>query len=178
MDFLSLGWSDVHLLTSKLAKKVESADVIVGILRGGMIPALLLSDLLGIKDVVAVRLGSYKGTQKLRKPYVTEPPCIDLRGKRILVVDDVCDTGETLEVVTKLLRLLGASGNTIAVLVKKSSCKVKVDLWGMEDDRWILFPWEANEILSERGEEVKPHVISMLGERVSRAVLGGSQDSR
>ncbi|UXD22462.1 hypothetical protein IPA_05030 [Ignicoccus pacificus DSM 13166] len=172
MEFELIDWKKVHKFTLDLSKKVkdEDFDIIVGVLRGGIVPAILLSDILS-KDVVAVRVKSYQGTHKLGQPRILTPLC-DLLEKKVLIVDDVCDTGETITILESYLKMLGAKEVKKAVIVKKSKCRAKIDHWVIESDAWILFPWEVVELIKKGEESVKELLPRLLGEDVSNALLG------
>ena len=170
-----LDWNDIYISTVKLATKILSSkrkfDLIIGILRGGSTIAVILSDLLGL-DVRTIRVKAYKGTQMSGKPIIYDEPCADFRDAKVLVVDDVCDTGLTFKVVSEYLKLKGVSSFASAALVKKSSCDYKLDYWVLEDDRWILFPWELVEIYSQDPNGVLSAVREGMGDEVANALLG------
>lgn len=65
-----------------------------------------------------------------------------IRGQKLLVVDDVADTGRTLQLVLDLLRGLGAEARS-AVLYAKSQSVVSPDYVWRRTDEWIVFPWSA-----------------------------------
>ncbi|WP_054842902.1 phosphoribosyltransferase family protein [Vulcanisaeta distributa] len=101
MEFLVLNWQRLVDLTLDLSLMVKESgyrpDSIIAILRGGYIVGKLVSDFLGIDDLVVLGLVSY-GTRigQGEEPVVTYPIIRDLRGRNVLVVDDVADTGKTL----------------------------------------------------------------------------------
>ncbi len=173
-----VSWSDVYRLTLTLSRSItpENVDVIVGILRGGACISSILSDIIN-KDVITIRVKSYSGTSKTGKPVVTSPPCADLKDKRVLVVDDVCDTSETLKVVKEFLKMMGVRSIITATLFIKRTCEEKPDLWVKEVNDWILFPWEVFEVMKSNPEGVKPLLPRVLGEEVAKAVLGESKET-
>ena len=65
-----------------------------------------------------------------------------IAGKRLLVVDDVADSGRTLALVLELLRETGADARS-AVLYAKSASVIAPDFAWRRTDRWIVFPWSA-----------------------------------
>ena len=173
-----MGWSEIYLATLELARKIDPKkyDLIVAILRGGACTASILSDLIGL-DVSTIRVKSYRGTQRSGEPKVFRDSLGVVTGMNVLVVDDVCDTGESLRVVTEYLKLRGANTIDTFVLVKKSTCNFDVTYWYREINEWILFPWEVMEVMKQEGESVKVYLERLLGEEVARALLGEGQNS-
>lgn len=125
MEFLVLNWQRLVDLTLDLSLMVKESgyrpDSIIAILRGGYIVGKLVSDFLGIDDLVVLGLVSY-GTKigQGEEPVVTYPIIRDLRGgKSVLVVDDVADTGKTLATARDLTRFYGAREVRVATLYVK-----------------------------------------------------------
>ncbi len=125
MEFLVLNWQRLVDLTLDLTLMVKESgyrpDSIIAILRGGgYIVGKLVSDFLGIDDLVVLGLVSY-GTKigQGEEPIVTYPIIRDLRGRSVLVVDDVADTGKTLTTARDLTRFYGAREVRVATLYVK-----------------------------------------------------------
>ncbi|MCS7131592.1 MAG: phosphoribosyltransferase [Hadesarchaea archaeon] len=148
MEPVPMGWHEVEKAVAALAsalKREYDPDVIVGIARGGLIPAVRLSHLLGDKMLRIIHVKYYKGVN-LRKE---EPELLADVGKldgKVLVVDDVADTGTTLEFVVKHLKRKGATEVRIATIAWKPRSRVKPDFYVFETDKWIVFPWEEMEV--------------------------------
>ncbi len=148
-------WRGFHALCRQLAYQIrESAfqpDVIVGIARGGYMPARLLSDYLGIMNLASFRIEHYRGAQKQPITRVKYPLSADLSGQRVLLVDDISDTGDTFEVALGHLRERGEpkAVRTVVMHHKVTSSFVpdfyakKVVKW-----RWIVYPWATMEDLA------------------------------
>lgn len=125
-------------------------DVIVGVLRGGYIVARVVADALGISDIGVVEVKFYKGIgEQAERPVITQPLTTEIRGRKVLIVDDVVDSGRTLEVVSEQVRLRGASEVRTAALYYKPRSIIKPDYLVVETDKWILFPWELGEFVRE-----------------------------
>jgi len=104
--------------------------------------------------------------QTLEKPIIDLTPLGNVENLKILVVDDVADTGETLKELRQRIIEKGASKVEIATLYVKPWRKVEIDYYSRETDKWIVFPWEIKEVLQElgkKGEDTK--IIEMFGER-------------
>src|SRR5438046_1170240 len=107
-----------------LAKRIKSsgykAEVIVGISRGGWPPARIMSDLLENSNIANMKVEFYKDIGvRSRKPRITQPVTANVTGKRVLVVDDVADSGHSLKVVANHLRRKGEIG--------RASCRERVE---------------------------------------------------
>jgi hypoxanthine phosphoribosyltransferase len=144
-----LTWSDVLGLALTIAEEVrrERVDVIVAVLRGGIYPALAIAARLGVERVYAVEFRKYSDDKPPRElsaaPALVRDEVPQLRGERVLVVDDVARTGSTLKAAKELVKSKGAGEVKTAVLVVRSSEMVEVpDYYGVFMKACPLFPWE------------------------------------
>ncbi len=120
-------------------------EIVIGVARGGMIPAGALTYALGVKLTDAINVEFYTDVAKTLPDPILLAPMLDIesiRGRRLLVVDDVVDSGRTLAVVLKLLRGFGAEVRS-AVICAKSTTVVQPDYVWKHTDRWVVFPWSA-----------------------------------
>lgn len=150
--FLPTSWKEITLLSLRLASKIVDSsftpDVLVGILRGGWIVARLLSDFLGIDSVEAVGIKFYKGVgERYERPIITHPPTANINEKKVLIVDDVADSGKTLQITIELLQLYGPKEIRTSSIYIKPSTVIIPDFYVAETDSWIIFPWEYAEVL-------------------------------
>ena len=137
-----VSWEEFEKMSLKIADMVKGkVDVVVGVLRGGYFPAHMIAEELGL-EIYVVRYKSYAKTKKVSKPVLTLPLVGDVSGKRVLLVDDVCDTGDTLIAAKELLRHYAPSKVVTATLFVKPSCKERPDFWLEETSEWVKFPWE------------------------------------
>ncbi|ADN50010.1 phosphoribosyltransferase [Vulcanisaeta distributa] len=164
MEFLVLNWQRLVDLTLDLSLMVKESgyrpDSIIAILRGGYIVGKLVSDFLGIDDLAVLGLVSY-GTKigQGEEPVVTYPIIRDLRGKSVLVVDDVADTGKTLATARDLTRFYGAREVRVATLYVKPWSRVKPDYYVGVTDKWVLFPWEVGEVVRNQAQGSDPESV-------------------
>ncbi|ASI98407.1 phosphoribosyltransferase [Thermococcus celer] len=145
MDKIYLTWWQVDRAIFALADHLREygPDVIVGVARGGLIPAVRLSHVLGDVEVRVIDVKFYKDIEeRMERPVITIPLHGSLEGKRVVVVDDVSDTGKTLEVVIDEVRKKGASDVKVACLSMKPWTKVVPDFYVFRTDKWVVFPWE------------------------------------
>ena len=142
-------WPDLGDLFEALARKVVESDnrydLVLAILRGGAVPALVVADRLNI-GIDFINIKSYLGVEKRIPPRVLSTLDENLSGKRILVVDDLVDKGETAELIIDYLKSLGVVEVHLAVVFYKPTSKFKPNFFVYELSEWIVFPWEINEI--------------------------------
>ncbi len=149
---LQYSWDDIQRLCEVLAKKIKESgykpDVIVAVARGGWVPARILCDLLDVRELYSVKTEHWgvvaTPTGEAR---ITQPLNVDLRGKKVLVVDDVADTGETVELVAEHVSEFSPEEVKIAVIDFKRTSKFVPDYFAaeMEEWRWIVYPWSLRE---------------------------------
>lgn len=152
MEYLRLSWRDIEEQCKELARRIKKRridfDIIIALARGGWIPGRLLSDYLDTDELYTVRVKFYEGVGKrAKKPLILHPTQFTIRGKKVLLVDDIADTGESLLAALEHLKERGARGITVATLVKKPYSKVTPDLYVEETSAWVVFPWEVKETL-------------------------------
>ena len=144
-----LTWEQFGTAARELAKAVVDSgfkpDLIMSITRGGLLPAGALSYAMGIKNLHIINVEFYTGVNTRLPLPVLLPPvpaAVDLSAKKVLVVDDVADTGETLRMVRDFCAEHVAETRT-AVLYEKPSSVVKCDYVWKRTAEWISFPWSA-----------------------------------
>lgn len=173
-DFLVLYWSDILAGSLELAKKISDAyqpDAVVGVFRNGWILAKMVSDYLGVDEIGGVGIKFYKGIGETReRPLVISGPTIPLREKRILIVDDVSDSGRTLQTAIELAKLYGAREVRTATLYVKPKTILYPDYYYSETSSWIVFPWEYGETLRELSRSLygntEPESIRRAAEKI------------
>ena len=144
-----LTWAEFGNAGRELALQiVESGydpEIVIAVARGGLLPAGHLAYALGLKLADAINVEFYTDVHETLPDPVLLAPMLDfeaLRGRRLLVVDDVADSGRTLALVLDLLRDRGADARS-AVLYRKSASTVVPDFTWRRTDDWIVFPWSA-----------------------------------
>ena len=144
-----LTWERFGQAARELAEQVVTAnyrpEVIIAIARGGMLPAGALAYVLGVKLADAINVEFYTDVAQTLPDPVLLAPMLDtesITGRPLLVVDDVVDTGRTMQLVLKLLRGFGAQVRS-AVLYAKPSTVVRPDFVWATTSKWIVFPWSA-----------------------------------
>jgi hypoxanthine phosphoribosyltransferase len=121
-------------------------DIVLGIARGGLVLATSLAYGLDCKNLFSINVEFYTGVGTTLAAPVMLPPYLDsseLDDARVLVVDDVADSGKTLELVMDFCRGHVAEARS-AVLYQKSASVLDADVVWQRTDRWIDFPWSTN----------------------------------
>jgi hypothetical protein len=145
---LEISWGKIDDLCQKLSEKISknySPDIIIGIIRGGLVPARLISDLMHNKNIATMRVESYFGIGKRKEPKITQKLTVEIKNKSILLVDDVSDSGYSMKEAVKYLKKLHPSTIKTATLHYKPQSIFKPDYYIEETDKWIIYPWEINE---------------------------------
>jgi len=166
-------WDDVIRLCDELAKKIKKSgyrpDVIIAVARGGWIPARILCDHLDIRELYSVKTEHWGIVATLTgEAKITQPLNVDLSGKKVLIVDDVADTGETIKVVFDHVKSFSPSDVKIAVIDYKKTSTFAPDYYAalMEDWRWIVYPWSLREdikdLLKKAGITEKEEAVRYL----------------
>ena len=153
-----LTWSDLHEHASELSERVRAEgipDVIVGVLRGGMVPAVLIAHQLGVRAVRALEAARTTddavNATKFTAPIIREVQDLgDLDGLDVLVVDDVAGSGMTAAAVAECANAAGAARVRIAVVIVNEANwtapeppRAALTYIAQTITGWVIFPWEA-----------------------------------
>jgi uncharacterized protein len=167
-------WRESDSLADAVARAVRAAgpapDTIVGLTRGGWVPARMLADRLGVKRLFALRAQHWGVTATpTGKAELGEPLTQRLEGRRVLVVDDITDTGESLALATEHVASLGPSALQSAALLHIAHSKFLPTYWGEEIPRdawvWVVFPWNYWEDLVTLAKRAEPEGRTPAGVR-------------
>jgi hypoxanthine phosphoribosyltransferase len=159
LKLLHTSWEDVEHLSETLAQKIiESGyepDVIVAVSRGGFDPARILCDQLGVRRMASVQVEFYSGVKDTaEKPRIVYPLNADVDGLRVLVVDDVSDTGDSLKLVQEHVLAKGPGDLKVATLHIKPWTSFRPDYHASETEAWIVYPWEPIESMKSIAEKL------------------------
>lgn len=142
-----VSWDELHRDTRALAWRLAELqfDKIVGIARGGLVPAAIVARELSIRNVDNVSIASYEGKVQ-GQPRIIK--ALDGDGEGVLVVDDLTDTGVTARLVRELLPKAH-----IATVYAKPAGRDDVDTFVtmVSQDTWIVFPWDQGEPVRHGG---------------------------
>ncbi|NIO36700.1 phosphoribosyltransferase [Candidatus Bathyarchaeota archaeon] len=193
MEFEIPTWDKIYEFLLSLAEKIREddfkPDVIVGVSRGGWLPARVMSDLLENPEIANVKAEFYLGVAQTKgEPLITQPVSVSVMDKEVLLMDDVADTGKSLRLVKSHLKEKGATEVKIATIYYKPWSVVIPDYYEKETTSWIIFPWERKETIrniikrykkeGKSVEDAKDKLVSSgldskLVERFVREILEG-----
>jgi hypoxanthine phosphoribosyltransferase len=149
-----LTWNDFGQASRDLALDVLRSgfvpDVVVAIARGGLLLAGGIAYALGVKSCGAVNAEFYTGVGTRLPEPIMLPPLLDpdsIIGKRVLLVDDVSDSGRTLAMVVQLLETGGADVRTVCLYTKPGTVFEPTYTW-RTTGRWINFPWSVLPVVT------------------------------
>jgi len=146
-------WDEFYFKVLRLARLIRSSgfkpDVIVGVARGGWVVARLLSDFLANPNLASVKVEFYSDVAKhVDEPRIAQPLSTGVKGLKVLIADDVADTGKSIEAVRRHVEEQGASEVRVATVYYKPWSMVKPDYYVAETTKWIIFPHEVKEAMT------------------------------
>ncbi|MCD9152823.1 phosphoribosyltransferase [Aeromicrobium duanguangcaii] len=151
-----LTWPTYGTAIRELAQTVADSgfrpDIVLGIARGGLIPAGSVAYALDCKNLFTMNVEFYTGVGTTREEPTLLPPFLDLAeldDLSVLVVDDVADSGKTLELVARIC-WEHAGDVRSAVIYEKPRSIIKPDYAWRQTDRWINFPWSSEAVITPR----------------------------
>jgi hypoxanthine phosphoribosyltransferase len=146
----------VRELAQTIADDGYEPDIILSIARGGLFVAGGLGYALDVKNLHVMNVEFYEGVGRTLDLPVMLPPLpnvVDFSQKRILVADDVADTGRTLKLVHDFCADHAAEVRS-AVIYEKPASLVKCEYVWKTTDRWINFPWSADPPVVRRAGQI------------------------
>lgn len=143
-------WNQIYDMLLDLANKIQGdgykPDVIIGIARGGLVPARILSDVLETPELAIIQIEYYVSIAQTRQePILKRSLHTQITDKKALLVDDVSDTGKSLQLAKNHLQQQGAKEIKTATLYAKPQTITKPDYCEKQTSHWIVFPWDAKE---------------------------------
>jgi hypoxanthine phosphoribosyltransferase len=147
-------WPEVQRLCLRLARQILESGYrparVVAIARGGLIPARLLCDDLAIMALSTIRLEHYLGgAAKQSRAVIRDPLCTEIEDQEVLLVDDVNDSGDTLDIAIQHLQRFHPRRIRTAVMHQKATTRLAVDYSAKKiiKWRWLVYPWAVQEDL-------------------------------
>ncbi len=149
-------WRDIENWSKDIVRKVQESgyepEIVIGLARGGLVPARLIADYLNIKDLYAVKTEHWgltatpDGQAKLAQGLQ-----VSIEGKKVLVVDDITDTGQSIKLALEHVVNHAPKEAKTATLLHITHSKYVPDYYSEEvpEDNWtwFIFPWNVYEDL-------------------------------
>ncbi len=176
-------WNKIYRMLLCLDQQIKKSsfkpDVIVGVSRGGWPPARVLSDLLDNPNLANVKAEFYIGVAETKgEPTLTQPVSVSVAGKKVLIVDEVADTGKSLKLIKEHLAKEGAAEVRIATIYYKPWSAVLPDYYAEETSCWIVFPWEVKETIRkivkkcrETGKPIEDEMARLVKAGLSKRLV-------
>jgi len=158
-----VSWDEIVEWSLGLGKVIESSgwtpDMVVAVARGGYVPARLLCDYLGVTDLMSLQSQHWvEAAKAAQKAIIRNAYSIEARGLKVLVVDDIVDTGETLALARDFIRAEWKPEDvrTAALQWISPIAKFKPDYYYIEvkDWTWFQYPWTRLEDLTQFIERI------------------------
>ncbi len=176
-EFEVPSWNQIYRMLLNIAEKIRRdrfiPDIIVGVSRGGWPPARVLSDLLGNPNLANVKVEFYLGIAETKEtPVLTQPISVSVQEKKVLVVDEIADTGMSLKLVKEHIAREGALEIKIATIYYKPWSITVPEYYEKESSCWIVFPWEIRETIKKIVKDCKERKKS-LEEKAAELIRAG-----
>jgi len=156
---LEVDWPFFGELCRALALRVAreyQPEVVLGVAKAGVIPGVVVASILqcDFASMVVTR----KGTD--REPILVAGPPASIRGRRVLVVDETCESGSTMKLALNEVRALRPAEVRTAVSFRTG--EYAPDFWAFETDSFIILPWDR-EIIQNGELIMRPDYAARLG---------------
>ncbi len=142
-------WDYMDSLCRKVAEQIMDdefdPEIIVALAKGGWFAGRILCDILGLDELTSLKVEHYSGIRE-REIRVGHVPA-EVKGKRVLVVDDIANTGMSIRRAMEEIERLGAEEVKTATLLLLHTSKFIPDYFGecLEEWAWVIFPWNFVE---------------------------------
>lgn len=158
----SISWDEACRLARTVVHKIVGSgfkpDIIIGIARGGLVPARMVCDLLLCDELIFISTEHWGTASKKEKARIkfSLPKEANISGKKVLVVDDIADTGDSFSLIMDYLKEKGSLEARTAVLHYKTCSTFVPDYWGekLEEWNWIIYPWAFYEDIAGFAREL------------------------
>ena len=152
-DYEIVSWDQAYQMTFYLFEKMVEEnyfpEIIVGIARGGWIPARLIADFFGNRRTANIKIEFYDSTNRASEdPIITQEISENVEGKVVLIVDDVADSGKSLRAAIEHIKLKNPKEIRSATLYYKKHSIIMPSYFIKETQLWIVYPWEYGEFVA------------------------------
>ncbi|MFW9986632.1 MAG: phosphoribosyltransferase [Candidatus Odinarchaeota archaeon] len=155
-----IDWNQIYELCLKVYRQVREngyiPDVIVGVARGGWVPARILADFFVTSHTANVKVEFYQGIyETIETPHISQPISGEPRWKRVLLVDDISDTGSSLKAVIEHLERYKVAELRSVCLHVKPWTEPLPNFYVKSTDAWVIYPWELKEFIFAQAQQMK-----------------------
>lgn len=162
--YLYVSWEATGKYMVDLAKSIirqgKTFDRIIALAKGGLTWSRMLSDYIAVERLSSIQISFYDNIAKTkRSPVIIQSLPISIHGEKVLIFDDIADSGETLTLATTYAKQHGAKDITTATLAVKKWTKTLPDFYAFTSSEWIIWPYEVRETMgllkkmwTERGD--------------------------
>lgn len=158
---VEVSWDDFGKMCRDLALKINKEyqpDVVVGVAKAGVIPGVVIASMFR-KDFYTIKISRRKNDQVVHaRPILFVPITDSVYGKKVLVVDEICVTGQTMQIAKKEVMSKHAKEVRSASMFIHSF-SFKPDYYAMETDAMIVNPWDRYVISDEGGLKMHPEYV-------------------
>lgn len=157
VSYIVPSWNQLADLTFELSKKILETeakfDRIITLAKGGWPLACSLVDFLAVKYVASLGIKFYSGVyQMLDKPEIYQDLPKVIKGEKVLLFDDVADSGKSFEFARKYLKKRKVKSVTTVSLFYKPHSQFEPDYWVSQTNAWIVFPYDVREMIGLLGQ--------------------------
>jgi hypoxanthine phosphoribosyltransferase len=144
-------WDELHENIREIVKRIKKdnyqPDIVIALSRGGFVPARVICDLMIIKDLVSIKVDHWGLTAaKDGKAHLRYPIDVDLTGKKVLIADDITDTGDSMMIAKEFVKKLNPEEIKTAAIFHIKTSKFVPDYYSKEIDWvWVMWPWNYIE---------------------------------
>ena len=172
-----VSWQQFYSLTRRAVYLIHDSgfrpDIIIAIGRGGYMPARVIADFLQIMNLTSFKIEHYIGAQKTPQAVIRYPLNKDIDCRTVLLVDDVCDSGDTFAVARQhLMEHLYPEEIRTAVIHYKKVSTYEPDFYARKivKWRWVIYPWAVVEDISGFLEQMEslPATVEEIQEIIYR----------
>lgn len=144
---------DIFELAKKIIESGEKFDRVIALAKGGLTFSRSLVDYLNIEDVSSLHIEFYNNINSTNPmPVITQSIPVSLKNEKILLFDDLVDSGKTMQTALEYLKHRGVSSVKTAAFFYKPQSTIKPDFFVREVNAWIVFPNELRETTLELAE--------------------------
>ena len=173
-------WDQMGLFNFDLAKQIirsgQSFDRLIALARGGWTWARDLADALKIPELSSVRIKSYTGVNEFDEPRIVQPLTDSINGEKILLFDEVIDSGATIRKAQEYLGVMGAQDVKTGALCDKPHSEIEPDFFAFSTETWVVFPHEIREFIEGSTNKWQLAGLSMEEVKDRLIAIGISSD--